>query len=134
MSVEHLGVVSDVASSAPVYDAILTTTNLSTNNGPDFQGFTFDFDDDMVNLARVIAGIIAVVWLVFAISKYASPSSKGGGGSLLQRIGGAGPLVAALFFIAALLDINVSGDIVNAFLRVGWSFFNLIRSGLPGAS
>lgn len=135
MIVENLGMVNDaVHASSQANDMVLAATNLSTNEGASsFKGFTFDFDDNLVTIARTIGGLVGIAWIVFAIAKYAAPSSRGGGGSALQKIGGGGPLIAALLTVAMLLDINTTGKVINAFLRVGWSLFSLVSSGLPGS-
>lgn len=94
-----------------------------------FQGFNIKFGDDIKNIARIAGAMIAIAWIIFAIAKFASPSSRAGG-SMMQRVGGAGPLIAAIIFVAMLLDINVTMKFVNWFLKIGWQVITMIQGAM----
>lgn len=96
--------------------------------------FNIEFDSQIVNLGRVLAVICAVIWGFFAFKNFAAPSSKGGGGNLIQRIGGWGPLLAAFVFIAIFIDLNNLDDLINVFIWMGWSIFNFIRGAFGMSS
>lgn len=106
------------------------STTLDGTSGQDtFQGFDIKFGSDITNIARIAGAMVAIAWIIFAISKFASPSSRAGG-TMLQRIGGAGPLIAAVLFIAMLLDLNVTMKFVNWFLKIGWQVIHMIQGAL----
>lgn len=122
----HVGEVSD----SIVVLAQGGVTTLDGSSAEDtFQGFDIKFGSDITNIARIAGAMIAIAWVIFAISKFASPSSRAGG-SMMQRVGGAGPLIAAVIFVAMLLDLNVSMKFVNWILKIGWQVIAMIQGAM----
>lgn len=122
----HVGEVSD---SVVIMAQGGATTLDGTSAQDSFRGFDIKFGSDITNIARIAGAMIAIAWIIFAISKFASPSSRAGG-SMMQRIGGAGPLIAAVIFVAMLLDLNVTMKFVNWILKLGWQLINMIQGAM----
>lgn len=121
--------VGDASDSMVILAQGEVTTLDGTSADDSFEGFNIKFGDDIVNIGRIAGAMIAIAWIIFAISKFASPSSRAGG-SMMQRIGGAGPLIAAIIFVAMLLELNVTMKFVNWILKIGWQVISMIQGGL----
>lgn len=83
----------------------------------------------LINIARVISVLWGLAWVIFAVSKFLSPSQQGGGG-LMQKMGGAMPLIAGAVAVMALWDIQNTTKVLNAFMRFGYTIWSFITSGL----
>lgn len=84
----------------------------------------------VINIARVLSVLLALGWVILIIFKFAAPSSQGSGGSLIQKLGGFGPLLAGAVAFMALWDLEATTSVVNAFMRVGYTLWSWMTSGL----
>lgn len=119
---------------AAVADSVtyLAQNNTVTLDGnlTDAPQITILWPPSVINIARVISILAGLAWVIFAVFKFLAPSSQGAGGGLMQKLGGAMPLLAGAVAVMALWDIQNTTSVLNAFMRVGYTLWSWLTSGL----
>lgn len=93
-----------------------------------FQGFDVNFDDNTLNMFRVIGFCIALIWGLYALFQFSKPENKGGG--IMQRIGGIAPMVVAFVAIVCMVDMNKTIDVLNLLIKGARAIVNMFTSGM----
>lgn len=128
---------TDVLASTDVVAVSDSVTYLAQSNSVTLDGNLSDppridiiWPASVINIARVVSVLCGVAWVIFAASKFLAPSSQGAGGSLVQKLGGFGPLLAGAVAVMVFWDLENTTSVINAFMRVGYTLWSWLTSGL----
>lgn len=90
-----------------------------------------EFSDDTVNLARTVATLVGLVWVVYIVFRGIMPGGQGGRGMQAMMGNGmsGGKIAMAVIGIICLMDINYLVSITNFILAQIWNIKDSLASG-----